>query len=70
MEGVVLGFLKQGVLGLIVITLGIVIQRLWTKYDEIQEKRIKESKESRTALEQNTSALQALAETIRSSRRD
>lgn len=70
MEGVVLGFLKQGVLGLIVIALGVVIQRLWTKYDEIQEKRIKESKESRTALEQNTSALQALAETIRSSRRD
>lgn len=70
MEGVILGFLKQGILGLIIITLGVVVQRLWVKYDQIQEKRIVESRESRTALEQNTSALQALTETIRNGRRD
>lgn len=66
MEAVVKGFLEQGgVLGLIIVALGYVCWNLWKKYDEIQEKRISESRESIKAIEQNTNTLDTLAELLR-----
>ena len=65
MDAVIQGFLDQGVLGLVIIGLGFIAWRLWSKYDEIQEKRIAESRESIKAIEQNTNTLDTLAELLR-----
>lgn len=65
MDSVVKGFLDQGVLGLVIIALGTISWRLWSKYDEIQEKRIAESRESIKAIEQNTNSMDTLAELLR-----
>ena len=65
MDAVIQGFLDQGVLGLVIIGLGFIAWRLWSKYDEMQEKRIAESRESIKAIEQNTNTLDTLAELLR-----
>ena len=65
MDAVIQGFLDQGVLGLVIIGLGFIAWRLWSKYYEIQEKRIAESRESIKAIEQNTNTLDTLAELLR-----
>ncbi len=65
MDAIVKGFLDQGVLGLVIVGLGFIAWRLWSKYDEIQEKRIAESRESIKAIEQNTNTLDTLAELLR-----
>lgn len=59
------GFLEQGLLGLIILALGFICYRLWSKYDEIQEKRIAESRESIKAIEQNTNTLETMTEVLR-----
>ncbi len=65
MDKVVQGFLDQGVLGLLIISMGFVIWRLWSKYDEVQEKRIAEARESVKAVEQNTNTLETMTEVLR-----
>ena len=65
MDKVIQGFLDQGVLGLIIIGMGFVLWRLWSKYDEVQEKRIAESREGIKAIEQNTNSMDTLTEVLR-----
>lgn len=65
MEQVITGFLDKGVLGLVIVAMGFVLWRLWSKYDEIQEKRIAESRESIKAIEQNTNTLETMTEVLR-----
>lgn len=65
MDAVVEGFLRQGVLGLIIIALGFAVWRLWGKYDEIQEKRITEARDGIKAIEQNTNTLETMTEVLR-----
>jgi len=64
-EVLINGFLEQGLLGLIILALGYVCFKLWSKYDEIQEKRIAESRESIKAIEQSTNTLDTLTEVLR-----
>jgi hypothetical protein len=65
MDEVLQGFLKQGVLGLVIIALGFAVVYLFKKYSEIQEKRIAESRESIKAIEQNTNTLDTMTEVLR-----
>ena len=65
MDKVLEGFLNQGVLGLVVVGLGFAVWRLWSKYDEIQEKRIAESRDAIKAIEQNTNTLDTMTEVLR-----
>ena len=65
MDKVIQGFLDQGVLGLIIVALGFAVWRLWAKYDDIQEKRIAESRESIKAIETSTNTLETLTEVLR-----
>ncbi len=65
MDAIIQGFLDQGILGLVIVGLGFIAWRLWSKYDEIQEKRIAESRESIKAIEQNTNTLDTLVELLR-----
>lgn len=65
MDAVIKGFLDQGVLGLVIIALGFAVWRLWSKYDEIQEKRIAESREAIKSIETSTNTLETLTEVLR-----
>lgn len=65
MQPVVDVFLTKGILGAIIVALGFVVVVLWRKYDDIQEKRIAESRESIKAIEQNTNTLDTMTEVLR-----
>jgi len=57
--------LEHGLPGVAIVVLLYAIIRLWNKYDEIQEKRIAESREITKAIEQNTNTLDTLTEVLR-----
>ena len=65
MQPVIDGLLQQGLPGLIIITLGFACYKLYNKYDEVQEKRIAESREVVKAIEQNTNTMDTLTELLR-----
>jgi hypothetical protein len=65
MDEVTKYFLGQGVLGVIIVALGVALVALYKKVNEIQEKRIAESRESIKAIEQNTNTLETLTEVMR-----
>lgn len=65
MDAVTEGFLKQGVLGLIIVALGFAVVFLYRKVNEIQEKRIAEAREGIKAVEQSTNTLETLTEVLR-----
>lgn len=65
MEAVITGFLAQGLPGLIIVALGFTVYKLYNKYDEVQEKRIAESREAVKAIEQSTNTLDTLTELLR-----
>lgn len=65
MDKVIAGFLEQGVLGIVIIGLGYAVVKLWTKYDEVQEKRIAESRDAIKAIEQNSNTLETMTEVLR-----
>lgn len=65
MDRVIEGFANQGVLGLVILALGFFCWRLWSKYDEIQEKRIAEARDGIKAIEQNTNTLDTMTEVLR-----
>lgn len=65
MDKVIQGFLDQGVLGLVIVALGFLVWKLWNKYDDIQEKRIAESREAIKAIESNTNTLETMTEVLR-----
>lgn len=65
MDAVTTGFLEQGVLGLVIVSLGFAVVLLYRKVNEIYEKRIAESRESIKAIEQNTNTLETMTEVLR-----
>lgn len=65
MQPVINGFLQQGVLGLVVVGLGFAVWILYNKINDIQEKRIAETRESVKAIEQSTNTLDTLTEVLR-----
>lgn len=65
MDKVIAGFVEQGVLGIVILGLGFAVIKLWTKYDEIQEKRIAESRDAIKAIEQNSNTLETMTEVLR-----
>ena len=65
MDKVIQGFLDQGVLGLIIVALGVAVVALAKAYNNIQEKRIAESREGIKAIEQNTNTMETLTEVLR-----
>lgn len=65
MDAVVKGFLDQGVLGLVIIGLGFALIYVFKLYNEVQEKRIAESREGVKAIEQNTNTLDTMTEVLR-----
>lgn len=67
-QGVINGFLNQGVLGLVVVALGFAVWLLWRQVNDIQEKRIAEMREGVKAVEQNTNTLETLTEVLRATR--
>lgn len=56
---------KLGLPGIVIIALGISYMRKDAKLDEVNEKRIAESRESIKAIEQNTNMLDTLTELLR-----
>lgn len=58
-------FLDKGILGAIIIVLGVTVLALARKYNEIQEKRIVESREAIKTIEQNTNTLETMTEVLR-----
>jgi hypothetical protein len=65
MEVVATWFAEQGVFGMIILALGYGFVRLWNQKDELQEKRVAESRESIKAIEQNTNTLDTMTEVLR-----
>ena len=65
METVIAWFENQGIFGIIILALGYGFVRLWNQKDELQEKRIAESRESIKAIEQNTNTLETMTEVLR-----
>lgn len=65
MQPVIDGFLALGLPGLIIVALGFAVYKMYGKYDEVQEKRIAEARESVKAIEQNTNTLDTLTELLR-----
>jgi hypothetical protein len=70
------GFLKQGVLGLVILGLIAAIvalrkdnKELQTKYEANTEKRIAEARESIKVIEQNTSAFETFGEVLKATNR-
>lgn len=57
--------LEKGTLGVVIIAMAIVIVKLWNKYNEVQEKRIAESREGIKAVEQNTNTLETMTAVLR-----
>lgn len=68
LTGSIDGLLQLGLPGIIIIGLAFVCWRLFKLYTDIQEKRIVEAREGVKAIEQNTAALEHLAEVIRTRR--
>lgn len=54
-----------GFQGIVILGLGYTCLKLWAKYDDIQEKRIAEARETTKAIEQNTGALETLTEVLK-----
>lgn len=65
MDAVVAWFSEQGLMGMVILALGFGFYKLWGQKDELQEKRIAESRESIKAIEQNTNTLETLTEVLR-----
>lgn len=65
MDAVMKGFIDQGVLGLVIVGLGVALIYVFKLYNEIQEKRIAESREGIKAIEQNTNTLDTMTEVLR-----
>lgn len=65
MDAAIKGFLEHGVLGLVIVVLLYAIGKLWSKYDDVQEKRIVESREAIKAIEANTNTLETMTEVLR-----
>lgn len=61
-------FLKQGFLGVLLITFLAAIYRLTTKYDQVQEKRIAEGLANQKIMADLTQAVRDLAQVQRSHR--
>lgn len=61
-------FLKQGFLGVLLITSLVAIYRLTTKYDQVQEKRIAEGLANQKIMADLTQAVRDLAQVQRSHR--
>jgi len=57
--------LAYGLPGIIILGLGLAYLRKDAKLDEVQEKRIAESRESIKAIEQNTNTLEAMTEVLK-----
>jgi len=57
--------LDNGLSGVAIIILLYAVWKLWTKYDEIQEKRIAENRDAIKAIEQNTNTLETITEVLR-----
>lgn len=64
-DAAIKGFLEHGVLGLVIVVLLYAIGKLWSKYDDVQEKRIVESREAIKAIEANTNTLETMTEVLR-----
>lgn len=65
MDKIVEWFLAQGLFGVIIVVLGYTVMKLYNKYDEIQEKRIAESRDAIKAIEQNSNTLETMTEVLR-----
>ena len=65
MDEVTKYFLGQGILGVIIVALAATVVALYRKVNEIQEKRIAESREAIKAIEQNTNTVDTLTEVMR-----
>lgn len=63
--GVTKALLDQGILGIIVLLLIGAVVFLYKKVNDVQEKRIAESREGIKAVEQNTNTLDTLTEVLR-----
>lgn len=61
-------FLKQGFLGVLLVTALIAIFRLTTKYDQVQEKRISEGLANQKIIADLTQAIRDLAQVQRTHR--
>lgn len=57
--------IKLGLPGIVILALALAYLRKDQKIDEINEKRIAESRESIKAIEQNTNTLETLTEVLR-----
>ena len=57
--------LQYGLPGVVILALGLAYIRKDNKLDEVNEKRIAESRETIKAIEQNTNTLETLTEVIR-----
>lgn len=63
--GVTKALLEQGILGIVILLLIGAVVFLYKKVNEVQEKRIAESREGIKAVEQNTNTLDTLAQVLR-----
>ena len=62
---VIEALIERGLSGIAIVILLYAVTKLFVKYNEIQEKRIAENRESIKAIEQNTNALETLTEVLR-----
>ena len=62
--GVMDQLLSLGLPGVIIIVLGFVVWKLFSKNNDIQEKRIDEAKQTTAALVSNSSALEKLSDAL------
>ena len=60
---------EYGLAGIVIMVLGVVTWRLFKLYNEVQEKRFAEARESTKALENNTAALEGMGDVIRAQNR-
>jgi hypothetical protein len=65
MDDISKALLEQGVLGLVILLLIIAVVYLFKAHQNIQEKRVVESRESIKAIEANTNTLETLTEVLR-----
>lgn len=57
--------LQNGLPGVIIVALLYAVGKLWVANNEIQEKRIAESRDSIKAIEQNSNTLETMTEVLR-----